>query len=89
MAYYFNTTLSVSFDDAVARTVAALKSEGFGVLTEIDVQKTLRENVLNNARRNIPSSAHQTVLLRPFQWVSRVVVEFADLRWVKFHFIHF
>ena len=45
MAYYFNTTPPVSFDGAVARTIAALKSEGFGVLTEIDVQKTLREKI--------------------------------------------
>ena len=45
MAYYFNTTLPVSFDGAIARTIAALKSEGFGVLTEIDVQKTLREKI--------------------------------------------
>jgi uncharacterized protein (DUF302 family) len=45
MAYYFNTTLPVSFDDAVTRTIDALKSEGFGVLTDIDVQKTLREKI--------------------------------------------
>ena len=45
MAYYFNTTLPVSFDDAVTRTIGALKSEGFGVLTDIDVQKTLREKI--------------------------------------------
>jgi uncharacterized protein (DUF302 family) len=45
MAYYFNTTLPVSFDDAVARTVAALKAEGFGVITEIDVQKTLQGKI--------------------------------------------
>ena len=29
-----------SFEDARARTVEALKSQGFGVLTEIDVQDT-------------------------------------------------
>ena len=45
MAYYFNTTLATSFDDAVARTVAALKEEAFGIITEIDVQKTLHEKI--------------------------------------------
>ncbi len=45
MAYYFSTTLAVPFDNAVMRTIDALKSEGFGVLTDIDVQKTLREKI--------------------------------------------
>lgn len=45
MTYYFSTTLRASFDDAVARTVAALKTEGFGIITEIDVQKTLHEKI--------------------------------------------
>ena len=45
MAYYFNTTLPASFDDVVARTVAVLKEEGFGILTDIDVQKTLHAKI--------------------------------------------
>ncbi len=45
MAYYFGTTVTLSFDEAVARAVLALKSEGFGVITDIDVQKTLREKI--------------------------------------------
>jgi uncharacterized protein (DUF302 family) len=45
MAYYFNTTLAGTFEEAVDRTVLALKSEGFGVLTDIDVQKTLHEKI--------------------------------------------
>ena len=43
--YGFGTTLHVSFDAAVALVREALKSEGFGVLTEIDVQRTLREKL--------------------------------------------
>ncbi len=38
-------TLSAPFDDVVAATREALESEGFGVLTEIDVQATLREKL--------------------------------------------
>ena len=40
--YGFNVTLSGGFDDAVQRVTEALKTEGFGVLTEIDVQATLK-----------------------------------------------
>ena len=45
MSYYFNKTLALPFDEAVDRVKAELKKEGFGVLTEIDVQKTLKEKI--------------------------------------------
>lgn len=45
MSYYFAKTLDLPFDDAVNAAIAALKSEGFGVLTTIDVQNTLREKL--------------------------------------------
>jgi uncharacterized protein (DUF302 family) len=45
MAYYFIATLPAPFDDALARTAAALKAEGFGIITEIDVQKILSEKI--------------------------------------------
>ncbi|MGN6814048.1 MAG: DUF302 domain-containing protein [Thermomicrobiales bacterium] len=40
--YGFGTALDEPFDEAIARTKAALQREGFGVLSEIDVQATLR-----------------------------------------------
>ncbi len=37
-----STTLHTSFDEAVQRTRKALAEQGFGVLTEIDMQATLK-----------------------------------------------
>jgi uncharacterized protein (DUF302 family) len=41
-SYGFGVTLQAPFEQAVAQVKAALQAEGFGVLTEIDVQQTLR-----------------------------------------------
>ncbi len=45
MAYYINKTISAEFDDALELVTEALKKEGFGVLSEIDMQQKLREKV--------------------------------------------
>ena len=45
MSYYFNKIVDLPFDEAVDRVKAELKKDGFGVLTEINVQKTLKEKL--------------------------------------------
>ena len=45
MNYYFNKTLKITFEDAIVRVTEALQKEGFGILTEIDVQATLKKKL--------------------------------------------
>ena len=45
MSYYVSRMLSITFTEAVTRTTDALKKEGFGVLTEIDVKETLKKKL--------------------------------------------
>ena len=44
-AYAFGRRVPYTFQEAVAKTREALKSQGFGVLTEIDVRRTMREKL--------------------------------------------
>ena len=43
--YGFNATLKLSFKAAVERVMAELKHEGFGVLSDIDVQAAMKEKI--------------------------------------------
>ena len=46
MQYYHNKVLKgISFDDAISKVIESLNEEGFGVLTEIDVQATLKKKL--------------------------------------------
>jgi uncharacterized protein (DUF302 family) len=44
-AYGFGSTVGLPYEQAIERTRASLKGEGFGVLTEIDVRKTMQEKL--------------------------------------------
>ena len=45
MSYYFSKKVNEGFDEAIEKVTAALKEEGFGVLTEIDVKETLKKKL--------------------------------------------
>src|SRR4249919_2571185 len=51
--YGLSVTLPVSFDTAVTDTTAALKAVGFGVLTTIDVQQTLKTKLDRDFRKYV------------------------------------
>lgn len=45
MSYYFSTRLSGTFTDALERARKALQAEGFGIISEIDIARTLKEKI--------------------------------------------
>lgn len=45
MSYYNSKIVNCSFEEAIEKITEALKSEGFGVLTEIDVKETLKKKL--------------------------------------------
>ena len=45
MAYSFGKTVDLDFDAAIDRVTECLKEEGFGVLTEIDIAKAMKEKL--------------------------------------------
>jgi uncharacterized protein (DUF302 family) len=45
MDYYIAKTLQLPFADVVTKVISALKEEGFGVLTDIDVRATLKSKI--------------------------------------------
>ncbi len=47
----FRVKLDVPYEEAIAQVTAELKKEGFGVLTQIDIKKTLNEKIGVDFRR--------------------------------------
>lgn len=45
MTYHFSKSCALSFEDAVTKVTETLNKEGFGILTEIDVQETLKKKL--------------------------------------------
>ena len=65
--YGVGTTVAAPYRDAIEKTRAALQEQGFGVLTEIDVQKTMKEKLDVDFRSYVilgacnPALAHQAL----------------------------
>ena len=65
------TTLKISFEEAIQTTVDALKIEGFGVLTQIDVKTTLKDKINVDFCRYVilgacnPTLAHRALSANP------------------------
>jgi uncharacterized protein (DUF302 family) len=45
MNYYFAKTLRTDFDSAIAQVIEALKTEGFGIVSEIDMKARFKEKL--------------------------------------------
>lgn len=65
--YTYKRRLDAPYEEAVEKVTAALKEEGFGVLTEIDVRKTLKEKLDVDFQRYVilgacnPHLAHEAL----------------------------
>lgn len=51
--YGIRKTVPLPYEEAVARTIEALKEQGFGILSEIDIQEKLKEKLGVDFRRYI------------------------------------
>ncbi|KGL62494.1 DUF302 domain-containing protein [Polaribacter sp. Hel1_85] len=51
MSYYHNKIISGNFEDVIKKVTELLKEQGFGVLTEIDIQQTLKKKLDVNFKK--------------------------------------
>ena len=51
--YAFSTVLDTPYEDAIPKVTDALREEGFGVLTEIDVKATLKKKLDKEFRKYV------------------------------------
>jgi len=66
-AYGMSTNINLPYEQAVEHVTAALKEQGFGVLTTIDVQQTIRQKLDRDFRKYVilgacnPQLSHQAL----------------------------
>lgn len=67
VSYGFGVTVEMPFEEAMARLTEALQAEGFGILTTIDVQQTMKQKLNVDFERYLilgacnPHLAHQAL----------------------------
>jgi uncharacterized protein (DUF302 family) len=97
MAYFNAKTVGYSFEEAIEKVTEELKKEGFGVLTEIDVQATLKKKLDVDFRKYKilgacnPPIAHKALEAEPNIGVllpCNVVVQEADEGRVRVSFVN-
>jgi uncharacterized protein (DUF302 family) len=68
MIYYFSKILNTSFDDAIQKVTLGLKKAGFGILTDIDVQQTLKKKLnVNFWKYRIPGACNPPFAYKALQ----------------------
>lgn len=73
MSYYIDKVLVASFEDTVGRVREALKKEGFGIITEIDMHTTLKEKLNVDFRKyKILGACNPSFAYKALQYENKV-----------------
>ncbi len=68
MSYFISLRTNFKFDDAIDRMTRALQTEGFGILTDIDVKATLKEKLdVDFKRYRILGACNPSFAYKAFQ----------------------
>lgn len=73
MRYSFSKTVGYDFDTAITKVSEALKNEGFGILTEIDIKDTLKKKLDVDFRRySILGACNPTFAYKALQYEKEI-----------------